>query len=259
MRLAVVVCGLGACGRIDFAEAPRDTGTLDGCTDDPTLVAYWPLDEGSGTIAYDHSGNRQDGTLTNDAAWTAGHIGGAIDTRTNGAVVLANTLALSFGGGTGSFTLSYWLEPIVLTPGADMRAFEVALCTGPGYIVGVVYDDAMNGPAAGMQAYDSGNNNVSNNSTFGAPTTGSWTHVVHVMNRAANVGQTYINGVASGTPVDLSGLVGGIDCADAVLITNLGGVDTFHYTGLIDDVRVYSRALDQTDITSLFEQTTGGC
>ena len=47
-------------------------------------VAYWKLDEGAGTIAYDASGNGNDGTLTsfdfdNDSNWGMGKVAGALE------------------------------------------------------------------------------------------------------------------------------------------------------------------------------------
>ena len=41
------------------------------------LVAYWALDEGSGTIAYDSAGDN-DGMLNGSATWTSGQVGGAL-------------------------------------------------------------------------------------------------------------------------------------------------------------------------------------
>src|SRR3972149_8165412 len=38
-------------------------------TRDRGLVGYWPLDEASGTIAYDYSGNSNTGTLSNGPIW----------------------------------------------------------------------------------------------------------------------------------------------------------------------------------------------
>jgi len=47
------------------------------------LVGYWKLDEGSGTIAYDSSGNGNDGTLVDnpvwDITWISGRSGGAVE------------------------------------------------------------------------------------------------------------------------------------------------------------------------------------
>jgi hypothetical protein len=48
------------------------------------LVAHWTLDEGSGTIAYDISGNGLDGALQGDPQWVVGKIGGALEFDGNG-------------------------------------------------------------------------------------------------------------------------------------------------------------------------------
>jgi len=42
------------------------------------LVGWWKFDETSGNIAYDSSGNGNDGNLTNGPTWTEGKIGGAL-------------------------------------------------------------------------------------------------------------------------------------------------------------------------------------
>ena len=47
-------------------------------------VGYWKLDEGAGTIAYDASGNANDGVLTNfdfddDSNWENGKVAGALE------------------------------------------------------------------------------------------------------------------------------------------------------------------------------------
>jgi hypothetical protein len=41
------------------------------------LVGWWKLDEGSGNIAYDSSGNGNDGTLEGTPQWAEGKLGGA--------------------------------------------------------------------------------------------------------------------------------------------------------------------------------------
>ena len=42
------------------------------------LVGYWSMNEGTGTTAYDGSGNGNNGTLTNGPQWTTGKVGGAL-------------------------------------------------------------------------------------------------------------------------------------------------------------------------------------
>ena len=43
------------------------------------LIGYWSFDDESGTVATDHSGNGNDGTLQGDPTWTNGKKGGALD------------------------------------------------------------------------------------------------------------------------------------------------------------------------------------
>jgi len=43
------------------------------------LVGHWKLDEGSGTVAADATGNGHDGTLNGDPQWVDGYFGGALD------------------------------------------------------------------------------------------------------------------------------------------------------------------------------------
>ena len=43
------------------------------------LVAYYPLDEGSGDTATDASGNGHNGTLNGDPRWIAGKFGQALE------------------------------------------------------------------------------------------------------------------------------------------------------------------------------------
>ena len=43
------------------------------------LVGYWRLDEGSGTIAYDSSGNGHDGELIGNPEWVTGYFGGGLE------------------------------------------------------------------------------------------------------------------------------------------------------------------------------------
>jgi len=43
------------------------------------LVGWWRFDEGSGTVAYDSSGNGNDGTFNGDPQWVVGYFGGALE------------------------------------------------------------------------------------------------------------------------------------------------------------------------------------
>ena len=73
------------------------------------LVAYYPLDEGSGTIATDASGNGHDGAVKGGPAWIAGKSGKALEfTGASGGHVDLGTWDPSDGTGQLSFTL--WVK-----------------------------------------------------------------------------------------------------------------------------------------------------
>jgi hypothetical protein len=73
------------------------------------LVAYYPLDEGSGSIATDASGNGHDGTLKGDPAWIPGKFGQALEfPGTTGSCVDLGTWNPSEG--TEQLTIALWVK-----------------------------------------------------------------------------------------------------------------------------------------------------
>ena len=72
-----------------------------------TPVAYWKLDEGSGTRAFDSSGNGHTAFLSNSLAWAWGTNGWGISANnTNKDYVNIPPIDLS---GTRAVTVSFWV------------------------------------------------------------------------------------------------------------------------------------------------------
>src|SRR5262249_37897709 len=71
------------------------------------LLAWWKLDEASGTHFADSSGNGHDGTLSGAAAFAAGIAGGAA-TFSGGLGDVPTAPSLDFG--TSDFTVAGWLN-----------------------------------------------------------------------------------------------------------------------------------------------------
>ncbi|MHC4168510.1 MAG: hypothetical protein ACYSWQ_16280 [Planctomycetota bacterium] len=55
------------------------TALLAAGTASADLVGHWRFDEGSGTTAFDSSGNGNDGTLNGGPNWVVGYLGGALE------------------------------------------------------------------------------------------------------------------------------------------------------------------------------------
>lgn len=75
-----------------------------------TLIAYWPMDEGSGRAIYDRSSNHINCWFVGDPAWTAkGRFGGAVRLRGNDEYLRAiKDPKLDIG--TDDFTVSLWFK-----------------------------------------------------------------------------------------------------------------------------------------------------
>jgi hypothetical protein len=73
------------------------------------LSSYWKLDEGSGTTAYDSSGNNNHGTLINGPMWVDGKIGKALSfDGLDDRVDAPDSPLWDFG--TGNFTMAAWVN-----------------------------------------------------------------------------------------------------------------------------------------------------
>ena len=77
------------------------------------LVGWWKFDEGSGTVAYDSSGNGNDGNLTNGPNWTTGKIGGALSFDGVNDLMSLHYQILN-GDLISQFTVSVWIKTVHL-------------------------------------------------------------------------------------------------------------------------------------------------
>ncbi|MHC4584691.1 MAG: LamG domain-containing protein [Planctomycetota bacterium] len=73
---------------------------------DPSLVGWWRFEEGSGTIAYDSSGNGLDGELIGGVTWTEGRFGGGIELDGTSGYVSVPDFELT----TDTITFVAWLN-----------------------------------------------------------------------------------------------------------------------------------------------------
>ncbi|MDE1941074.1 MAG: hypothetical protein KGI66_03065, partial [Patescibacteria group bacterium] len=211
------------------------------------LVGWWKLDEGSGTTAADSSGNGNTGTLVGGPAWLSGSSvragSGALSFSGSGQYVdLGNSAGLNFGAGQ-DFSYSLWLKA---QPGASSFVFSKG-CGGTG---DVGYALIMSGgvtPAACLSiAGESARFEVTDPHSI---TDSNWHLVTVVVSRTGSL-SLYVDGslVASATTgaynadlTDAHHLF--IGCYD-------GGIAC--YSGPVDDVRIYDRALGPNDVSGIF-------
>lgn len=204
-----------------------------------TLEAYWKLDENSGLNASDSSGNGNDGTLQGYVIWMPGWIPGRINN------------CLAFDGVDDYVETSYILNP-------NAGSFSVfAWVKGGAAYDGIISQAEGSGGTARYWLHINSNGYLS---TQLRPSSGgvgliyeenwdsiSWHHVGMVWDGERRY--LYLDGVKRAwdeDPIDpLESCTGGM-----LIGTNKLHSDNF-WQGLIDEVRIYSRALSEEEISGM--------
>ena len=212
------------------------------------LVAAYGFTEGTGTTVADLSGHNLTGTIVG-ATWTAsGKYGNALSFNgTSSYVDLGNPAALQL---TGSMTLEAWVKAAANPPDDGQI---IAKSNGSGWQLKTSPDT---GPQTfGIQVTGTSGTGAQRYSTT-VRSLNTWYHIAGVFDAAAGTLSTYVNGILdNGTlrnavpTVQLDGAV------NANIGRRTGG---FYFNGVIDEVRIYSRALSQSDIQADMITPVGG-
>ena len=218
--------------------------------DNKGLIGYWKLDDGAGSYANDASGNGNKGTLVGSPTWVNGKIGKALSFNGSSQYIdLGNSVGTKL---SGDFTASAWIKTssagsVTISDiftirqnnsGANAGGIDLLLYTNTyGGKVIVQADDG------GTTGYRVGTRNLRD---------GQWHHILGV--RSGSTINVYVDGMLdnSSDNVTVSGNI------SSTFEATIGG-ETVHssndFTGLIDDVRIYNRALSSSEITSLYNTT----
>lgn len=227
------------------AGGPLAANLYQGAVNDTGLVGHWTFDEGAGGIAYDRSGNGNNGTLTNGPTWTTGQLNGALSfDGVNDYVSIGDRPTLDL---TGSISVSGWISTL---DGTSTVFNKYSWSTDSGYVL-IVQGGSLN--------FILNQNDAVAHSNFAPFLNGSWHFVAGIKDGFSpmrlfidGVEATYTsqqNGVVSNSPVGLIAKIGER--------TNTGeGADRI--TGLIDDVRIYNRALDPSEIAEMYRMDATG-
>jgi PKD repeat protein len=200
------------------------------------LVAGYGFNEGSGTSAADTSGNNHHATLVGGVTWTTSAVSGkAIQLGgTNGYVSVTNP-----GMPTGDFTASAWVYPT--STSAWQTVMEMLTPSSVGWELDLE-------PGGRLTLWTNGALRFTTTASLAVNT---WSYVT--LRRQGSTWQVFINAVAQ-SPTGTDAIVFafgscpfyiGVD-ADSGCTGALNG----YLQARIDEVRIYSRALSQTEIAT---------
>jgi len=208
------------------------------CAAEPGLVGWWNFDEGPGPTAADATGNGNGGTLTGGVQWIAQETGGALELDgTTGYVRIpfGPTLKLL---NQGDFTVAAWFKTDVI-PTENKEVFQQGDTNGTGrtwlFIV----------PATGEIRTFLGN--AATNSGVNV-TVGTWFHAAVVVKEggATDTIQVYVNGKPAGAAGQR-----GVESSEGPYFIGCHKNLTNFWDGLIDDVRLYNRALSAAEVQAM--------
>jgi hypothetical protein len=208
-------------------------------------IAYWPLDDGSGTVALDATGNGNAGTLVNGPTWGSGAIAGALTFNgVNQSVTVAHTPALD----AFPLTVSAWIKT-TSTTGVSGIVNKYVANSNNGYNL------FLNNGALCAWYFRTGTNHVYDGGGCTLQTTGYNNGLWHLVTYVVDLtGATlYVDG-APVRSLAWTGPAGPPTTTQPVHVGHypgaFGGVE--YFPGSIDDVRLYNRALSAAEISALY-------
>jgi PKD repeat protein len=204
------------------------------CVSPPGLVGAWAFDEASGTTTIDRSPSGNTGTVSGATRTAAGRFGGALSfDGVNDWVTVpdANSLDLSSG-----LTLSAWVNPAVA--GSAWRT--VLMKERSGGLSYALYGNSDSGQPSGHVSTPS----ETNTKGTSALPVGVWSHL------ATTYDGTTLRLFVNGVQVSSRALIGSIPADTGVLRIGGNSVWPEWFRGLIDEVRVYSRAQPAAELQS---------
>ncbi|MCF7973123.1 MAG: discoidin domain-containing protein [Phycisphaerae bacterium] len=191
------------------------------------LVGYWTFDEGGGTIAFDSSGNGNDGTLQGDPQWVTGVLGGALEFDGTGDYVEVPDNESLHQWET--FTLSAWIYQLESRSSRILDKATAGTSNGP-------HMDTH--PGTTLRSC-SGN---TCDSTAAQYTLEEWHHVAVTFDQGDK--KLYIDGSLEGSASTSSPLAG--NTIPFRIGGDSNGQNLFH--GIIDEAAFFSRALTEDEI-----------
>jgi hypothetical protein len=212
------------------------------------LVGYWSFDEGTGTIAYDYSGNGNNGTLVNfnftaTSGWTTGKIGGALSfDGVDDYVRILNTSSLQI---TSDLTILFWMRPTNISKG---RQNPLGKAYGGEYM----FTLETNGNLSFYQGSCGGNcSPYGYNSNAPYRMSNNNFYFVGIRRKISTQRMDHFK---DGVKIP-DGSYSWVNPSISTRNLQIGSEYAGFYQGLIDEVRIYNRALSDIEIKALYDAT----
>lgn len=202
----------------------------------PDMIAYWPLDEGTGLLVRDSTGRGHDGDVTG-TAWVQGRSGYGLFFAGGeySHVRVPHQGDLTFDS-THSYSLAAWVKLMSLP---DRRTAVIAKGNAGSIPYGIWIDED-------NQWVYGGETDLA-----GEPAVTGWHHIVIVQNGGSHWRKLWVDGKVQ---TDTGKACSGGGTGDLFFGRSWKNGEGF--SGVIDDVRLYGYALQKREIQDIIDETT---
>jgi len=224
---------------IDAPKPPPPPPTTEKPVDKPAdpapaaagdALLWWKLDDAKGTIVADASAKKNDGTVTGDAAWGQGQVGGALTFPEGKESYVSLAAVKDLAAGNTAHTIAAWVK---VTKLPENRAWILLLGSeGDGSHHWLINNagETQFGVWGGNQAKP-------------ALEVGKWKHV------AITFDGTTLTGYLDGKKTESTEATFNLQGVGLTLAQAHNGENAFE--GAFDDVRLYGRALTEKEVAEL--------
>jgi hypothetical protein len=215
------------------------------------LVGWWKFDETDGTVASDSSGNGNDGNLMGGPTWTSGKIGGALSfDGVNKYVDVGNSSMLN---PSESMSITCWFLPSEISD----YVYGTPLVTR--YVAGTDFSRKsyfLNFSSLGEPQYYLYNGSSTTASAKSQIVLLSDQYYFIAVAYSTLGGSMYLNNVKV-AELELGELTSIMQSSVSTRIGGWGHNDWPEFKGIIDEVRIYDRALSAFEVKALYELGEG--
>ena len=204
------------------------------------VTAHWMLDETTGAVAADDSGNGYVGTLIDmdDSDWVPGNTGNALDFDGVNDYVAVNGVCAAMAG--KDVTVSAWMKAPATNPNMQ-------------FMIGINASNGNNrlllGTQAGTATLSFADSEPVWRNTTATVIDNTWHHIAFVLDDGADTITIYVDGSQALSFTSTASIA----ATDLFSLGQkyTGSTPNYFYSGLLDEVRVYDRALSEVEIAEL--------